>query len=377
MLRYLLAGESHGPALVGILEGFPAGLVIKENFVNAELDLRRQGYGRGPRVTSIEQDRVEFLAGFWKGKTLGSPIAFSIANRDFELRKGKPAQRWRVPRPGHADLPGVIRYGYDDCAPVAERASARATAAYTAAGACAKALLAKFGITVLSHVTRIGAVAADGPEPTPARLKRIRKDRPLRCLDAAAEKRMTAAVDAAMADGVTLGGVFEVRAFGVPAGLGTYAHPDRRLDARLAAEVMGIPAVKAVEIGEGMTVAGVDGRKAHDEIFPDGHGGVQRRTNRAGGLEGGVTNGEPVVVRGFVKPISSQRRQLASVDLRTGRAAKAAWVRSDTCVVPAAGIVAEAAVAWCLAAELTSFLGGDRLDVMLRRWADREGWTTG
>ncbi len=374
MLRYLLAGESHGPALVGILEGFPAGLVIKEALVNAELDLRRQGYGRGVRVTTIEQDRVEFLAGFWKGRTLGSPIAFTIANRDHELRKGKPAQRWKVPRPGHADLPGVIRYGYDDCAPVAERASARSTAAYTAAGACAKALLAKFGVTVLSHVKAVGGVEAAETRPTPARLKRIRKNRPLRCLDAETENRMTAAIDAAVADGVTIGGVFEVVAFGVPAGLGTYAHPDRRLDARLAAEVMGIPAVKAMEIGDGMTVAGEDGRTAHDEIFPAGRDRVRRGTNRAGGLEGGVTNGEPVVVRGFVKPISSQKRRLASVDLRTGKAARAAWVRSDTCVVPAAGIVAEAAVAWCLADELTSLLGGDNLDVMLRRSRELTGW---
>ncbi len=374
MLRYLLAGESHGPALVGILEGFPAGLTIRESLVNKELDLRRQGHGRGLRATGIEQDQVEFLAGFWRGKTLGSPIAFTIDNRDFELRKGKPAQRWNVPRPGHADLPGVLRYGYDDCAPVAERASARSTAATTVAGACAKALLNRFGITVLSHVTAVGGIVAAGGEPTPARLKRIRGSRLLRCLDGGAEKRMVAAVDAALAAGVTLGGIFEVVAFGVPAGLGTYAHTDRRLDGRLAAEVMGIPAVKAVEIGEGVAVAGVDGREAHDEIFPAGKKGFQRRTNRAGGLEGGVTNGEPVVVRGFVKPISSQRRRLASVDLRTGKAGKAAWVRSDTCVVPAAGIVAEAAVAWCLAAELTSFLGGDRLDVMLRRFAESEGW---
>ena len=374
MLRYLLAGESHGPALVGILEGFPAGLVIKESFVNGELDLRRQGYGRGLRVTGIETDRVEFLSGFWKGRTLGSPISFMIRNKDFELRKGKPAQRWRVPRPGHADLPGVIRYGYSDCAPVAERASARSTAAYTAAGACAKALLAKFGITVLSHVTMVGGVEATPQEPTVARLKRIRKNRPLRCLDAAAEKHMVAAVDQAMADGVTLGGVFEVAAFGVPAGLGTYAHLDRRLDARLACEVMGIPAVKAVEIGDGVAVAGEDGRTAHDEIHPAGRDRVRRDTNRAGGLEGGVTNGEPVIVRGFVKPISSQRRRLQSVDLRTGKAARAAWVRSDTCVVPAAGIVAEAAVAWCLAEALTSFLGGDNLDVMLQRGRELSGW---
>jgi len=378
-VRYLLAGESHGPALVGILEGFPAGLAIAEKFVNAELDLRRQGYGRGLRVTGIELDQVEFLAGFWKGKTLGSPIAFTIANRDFELRKGKPAQRWRVPRPGHADLPGLIRYGYDDCAPVAERASARSTAAYTAAGACAKALLARFGITVLSHVTAVGGVQAYPVEPSPAQLRRVRKGqvgktRPLRCLDVQTEKAMVAAVDQAMGEGVTLGGVFEVVAFGVPAGLGTYAHPDRRLDARLAAEIMGIPALKAIEIGDGITVAGETGRTAHDEILPAGRKGYRRETNRAGGLEGGVTNGEPLTVRGFVKPISSQRRRLNSVDVRTGKAAKAAYVRSDTCVVPAAGIIAEAAVAWCLADALTSFLGGDNLDVMLRRSKELEGW---
>ena len=199
MLRYLLAGESHGPALVGILEGFPAGLVIKQEFVDGELALRQQGHGRGLRVTAIEKDEVRFLAGFWQGKTLGSPIAFTIANRDHELRQGKPTQRWRVPRPGHADLPGVIRYGYDDCAPVAERASARGTAAMTAMGACAKALLAGFGITVLSHVRAVGGIRARDTAPTVARLKRIRQGRPLRCLDAGAEQGMVAAVDEAMA----------------------------------------------------------------------------------------------------------------------------------------------------------------------------------
>lgn len=374
MLRYLLAGESHGPALVGILEGFPAGLVIKQEFVDGELALRQEGYGRGLRATAIEKDEVRFLAGFWQGKTLGSPIAFTIANRDHALRKGKPAQRWRMPRPGHADLPGVIRYGFDDCAPVAERASARGTAAMTAMGACAKALLARFGITVLSHVRAVGGIQAPDTVATPARLKRIRRSRPLRCLEAGAEKRMVAAVDEAILAGVSLGGEFEVLAFGVPAGLGTYAHPDRRLDARLAAAIMGIPAVKAVCLGRGLEVAAVSGQEAHDEILPAGGKGVMRRTNRAGGLEGGVTNGEPVVVRGFVKPLSSQRRRLASVDLRTGRPGRAAWVRSDTCVVPAAGIVGEAVIAWCLADELTSFLGSDRMDVMLRRYAELTGW---
>jgi chorismate synthase len=387
MLRYLLAGESHGPALVGILEGFPAGLIIKNSFVDTELALRQQGYGRGPRMQSIEKDAVEFLSGFWKGRTLGSPIAFKIPNLDFELRRrtGQKAQRWRVPRPGHADLAGVVRYDYDDCAPVAERASARSTAATTAAGACAKALLREFGITVFSHTRSVGSIKAAEAEATIARLRRIRSNRPLRCLDAKAEKEMVALIDAAMAEGVTLGGEFEVIATGLPVGLGTYCHPDRRLDALLAEDVMAIPAIKAVSIGAGIEVAAVDGQNAHDELIPaekrsSGRpslggrptlgSGFVRTTNRAGGLEGGITNGEPVIVRGFVKPISSQRKRLQSIDLKTGKPGLAAWVRSDTCVVPAAGIVGEAVVAWRLASELTTFLGAADLKTMKKRFRE-------
>ncbi len=394
MLRYLLAGESHGPALVGILEGFPAGLVIKKKLVDAELSLRQKGYGRGPRAQDIEQDAVEFLAGLWKGRTLGSPIAFRIPNLDFELRRrtGQKAQRWQIPRPGHADYAGLVRHGFDDCAPVAERASARSTAALTAAGACAKALLAEFGITVLSHTRAVGGVDAQDSDPDLAGLRRIRSRRPLRCLDAKAEKEMVNLIDEALAKGVTLGGEFEVLAFGMPVGLGSYGHPDRRLDALLAADVMAIPAVKAVSIGAGLEVSAKDGQSAHDEIIlpeaPADSGrrrasgrpsvggrpafgpGFVRTTNRAGGLEGGVTNGEPVVLRGFVKPISSQRKRLRSVDLKTGEPGLAAWVRSDTCVVPAAGIVAEAVVAWRLADELTTFLGSAQLQTMKDRFAD-------
>ncbi|PIE75692.1 hypothetical protein CSA17_06140 [bacterium DOLJORAL78_65_58] len=313
MLRHLLAGESHGPALVGILEGFPAGLRIKKSLVDGELALRQQGYGRGPRVQSIEKDQVTFLSGFWQGRTLGSPIAFQIPNLDYQLRRkrGIKAQRWQVPRPGHADLPGVTRYGYDDCAPVAERASARSTAALVAAGACAKALLREFGITVLSHTRSVGGIEALETEPTLARLRRIRR------------------------------------------------------------------------LGLGLEVAGEDGQNAHDEIFPAADAleeslsgpRFRRTTNRAGGLEGGITNGEPVVVRGFVKPISSQRQRLRSVNLKSGRADLAAWVRSDTCVVPAAGIVGEAVVAWRLGDALTSFLGGADLKTMLRRFRDLENQT--
>ncbi len=386
MLRYLLAGESHGPALVGILGGFPAGLIIKNKFVDTELALRQQGYGRGPRMQSIEKDQVEFLSGFWNGRTLGSPIAFKIPNLDYELRRrtGQKAQRWQVPRPGHADLAGVIRHRYTDCAPVAERASARSTAATVAAGACAKALLARFGIVVLSHVRSVGQIVADGAEPTPERLRRIRSKRPMRCLDAKAEKKMVTLIDEAMAEGVTLGGEFEVLAFGVPVGLGTYCQPDRRLDAMLSQDVMAIPAVKAVSIGAGLEVSFEDGQNAHDEIFPAGRSsgrpsvggkptfgsGFVRTTNRAGGLEGGITNGEPVIVRGFVKPISSQRKRLRSINLKTGQPGLAAWVRSDTCVVPAAGIVGEAVVAWRLAEQLTTFLGSADLKTMLGRFKD-------
>ena len=370
-MRYLLAGESHGPALVSIVEGFPAGLRLREADIDAELDRRCEGYGRGVRVRSIERDRVRILAGLWKGRTLGTPLALVIENRDHAVRKGRPHPDWPAPRPGHADLPGRLRYGYAGFAPVAERASARSTAGLVAVGACAKALLARLGIQVWSHTVALGGVHAAGPAPTLRRLRRIRSGTPLRCLDPAAAAAMQAAIDAAHAAGVTLGGVTEVVAFGVPAGLGTYAHPDRRLDARLAAAVTAIPSVKAVAIGDGVTVADRDGQHAHDELLPGPDGGVVRETNRAGGLEGGVTNGMPLRVRAYVKPISSQRRGLRSVDWKTGRPRRASYVRSDTCVVPAAGVVAEAAVAWELAAELVTLLGEVPLPELERRFRER------
>ena len=330
---------------------------------------RLEGHGRGLRARGIETDRVNFLAGFWNGVTLGSPLAFVIENRDYARRAGRAAQRWTTPRPGHADFAGLVKYGFDECAPVAERASARSTAGLVAVGACAKLLLAELGVTVLSHVTAIGGVEGAPGAVTAARLRRIRAGTPVRCLDRAAAARMVAAIDGATAAGTTLGGVFEVVAFGLPVGLGAYAHPDRRLDALLAAEVMAIPSVKAVEVGDGVAVAARTGHEAHDALRPDraGAGGVARDTNRAGGLEGGVTNGEPLRVRGHAKPISTVRGGLASVDLASGRAARAPWVRSDTCVVPAAGVVGEAVVAWRLACALVEALGGDRLDVMRAR----------
>ncbi len=367
-MRYLLAGESHGRALVSVIEGFTAGLRLRESDLDYELARRLEGYGRGPRAQSIETDACLIPAGLWKGRTLGSPLAIVIKNRDFDARGGKPHPDWPSPRPGHADLPGRIRYGYDGFAPVAERASARSTAGVVAIGACAKKLLHDLGIEVWSHTTALGGLTAAGPEPTLRRLRRVRSGTPLRCLDRAAEKAMVARIDEARAEGVTLGGVTEVIAFGVPAGLGTYAQPDRRLDALLAGALTSIPSVKAAEIGDGVIVSSRDGQSAHDELFPDGNGGVRRETNRAGGLEGGVTNGEPVRARAYVKPISTQRKGLRSVDLKTGRPKRGSWVRSDICVVPAAGVVAEAVVAWELADELIRTLGECPLDELKTRF---------
>ncbi len=379
-MRYLLAGESHGPALVGVIEGMPAGLPLAEADIDRELARRREGHGRGVRAREIEVDRVRLLAGLWEGRTLGSPLAFVIENRDHALRRGRPARDWTAPRPGHADFAGMARYGFDSCAPAAERASARSTAGLTAVGACAKALLRRFGVQVLSHVTAIGPVAARPGEATLPRLRRIQSGTPVRCLDRHAAAAMVDAIDAARAAGSTLGGVFEVVAFGLPAGLGSYAHPDRRLDALLAADLMAIPSVKAVEIGAGVAVARGPGEQAHDEIVPAaeaparrslarrGLPATARTTNRAGGLEGGVTDGQPLVARGHAKPISTLRRGLRSVDLRSGAPARAPYVRSDVCVVPAAGVVGEAVMAWRLACLLVEEMGGAEVNEMRRRW---------
>ena len=369
-MRCLHAGESHGPALVSIIEGFPAGLKLDDALVAPEMARRLEGHGRGLRAQSIETDAVRFLSGLWKGRTLGSPLALMIENRDYAIRKGKPHPDWAAPRPGHADLAGRIRYGYDGYAPVAERASARSTAGTVAVGACCKALLATFGIQVWSHTVAVGGLEADQRAVTLAALRRIRAGTPLRCLDKRGEKAMMEEIDAAHAEGVTLGGVTEVVAFGLPVGLGTYAQTDRRLDARMAEAVMGIPSVKAVEVGDGVAVAAEDGQTAHDALLPAGRGKVRRETNRAGGLEGGVTNGEPLRVRAHVKPSSSQRKGVPSVDLKTGKPHAASYVRSDTCVVPAAGVVAEAAVAWELAVELVRALGEAPLSELKRRFKD-------
>ncbi len=385
MLRFLTAGESHGPALTVIVEGLPAGLSVDFDGLDRELRRRQGGYGRGQRM-KIEHDRVEVLAGLRFGRTLGSPVSFLIHNRDWPnwqrtmpVRTEPPdgatgALRAPVtrPRPGHADLAGAAKYGADDLRDVLERASARETAARVAAGALARQALAAAGVQLASHVTRIGGEAL--PADRDVRLDDVLAlpdESPLRCVDAAVEARMVAAIDAAREAGDTLGGTFEVLAEGVPPGLGSYVHWDRRLDGLLAQAIMSVPAIKAVGIGIGPLAADVPGSLAHDEILPGtGAGeplGVTRPTNRAGGLEGGVTNGELLRVSGYMKPIATLMKPLRSVDLRTGADAPAAIERSDVCAVPAAAVVAEAMVALVLANALLERFGGDTMDALVAR----------
>ncbi|HEY8534427.1 MAG TPA: chorismate synthase [Micromonospora sp.] len=373
MLRWLTAGESHGPALVAVVDGVPAGVEITTEEIRRELARRRLGYGRGARMT-FEQDEVEVIGGIRHGRTLGSPVAIRVGNTEWpkwqtvmaadpvdpEVLAGQarnaPLTR---PRPGHADLAGMQKYGYRDCRPILERASARETAARVAVGAVAKAFLRQaFGIAIVSHVVELGSVAIQpGLVPQPEDLERIDAD-PLRCLDPEASARMVAEVDAAKKAADTLGGIVEVIAYGVPPGLGSHVQWDRKLDARLAAALMSIQAIKGVEIGDAFTQARSRGSAAHDEIVPT-PSGVKRVTNRAGGLEGGITTGEPVRVRAAMKPISSLNRALSTVDVVTGEPATAINQRSDVCAVPAAGVVAEAMVALVLAEAATEKFGGD------------------
>jgi chorismate synthase len=373
MLRWLTAGESHGPALVAILEGLPAGVRISTKDLANELARRRLGYGRGARM-KFEQDEVEFLGGVRHGQTLGGPVAVRIGNSEWPkwdkvmaadpvdpaelegLSRNAPLTR---PRPGHADLVGMQKYGFDDARPVLERASARETAARTALGAVAKAFLGQvLGATVLSHVVRIGGVEApSGQVPGPGDEARLDAD-PVRCLDPAVSAAMVAEIDAARAAGDTLGGVVEVMVYGLPPGLGSHVHWDRRLDARLAGALMSIQAIKGVEVGDGFALARARGSEAHDEIVGTPEG-VRRTSGRAGGTEGGMSTGEPLRVRAAMKPISTIPRPLATVDVRTGAAAKAINQRSDVCSVPAAGVVAEAMVALVVADAVLEKFGGD------------------
>jgi chorismate synthase len=376
LLRYLTAGESHGPALTAIVEGLPAGLPLTAAYINRQLARRQGGYGRGARM-KIESDTVSFLSGVRGGLTLGSPLALLVENEDWanwsEIMSAEPGARTdervvRRPRPGHADLAGALKYRHQDLRNVLERASARETAARVAAGSVARRLLEELGITIIGQVVQLGGLSAAvenlGLEELKAGLVHSR----LNCADPAMEQRMLETIDAALAAGDTLGGVFEVRAYGVPAGLGSYTHWDRKLDGRLAAALMSIQAVKGVEVGLGFAAAGRRGSQVQDEIFYEPGRGFYRLNNRAGGIEGGVTNGETVVVRGAMKPIPTLNQPLQSVDMITRKPSRAAVERSDVCAVPAACVIGEALVAWELARACLEKCGGDSLEELKDNW---------
>jgi chorismate synthase len=366
MLRFMTAGESHGPGLVTIVEGLPRGLVVPADRIRYELARRRMGFGRGNRM-AIEKDEIEILGGIRHGETLGSPVAVLIRNTEWprwseEMSPEPAASRKQVtrPRPGHADLAGMLKYGTDDARDILERASARETAARTVAGILAKIFLETAEVTIISHVIAIGPVVSEGPPPGPADLDRVDAS-PVRCFDHEAEKAMIEAIEDAKAERDTLGGVFEILGFGVPPGIGSHVHYDRRLDGLLAAAVMSIPAIKGVELGDGFQVAGLPGSKSHDEILLDA-GGLARPTNRAGGTEGGMSNGQTIRVRGAMKPISTLMRPLRTVDMSSGEPAEAVRERSDVCAVPAAAVVGEQMVAFVLASEFQRKFGGDSVD---------------
>lgn len=382
MLRYLTAGESHGPALTAIVEGLPAGLAVEAGYVDRQLARRQGGYGRGKRM-AIEQDRVRILSGVRGGLTLGSPVCLQIENRDWAnwsetMAPGPEADTGdRVvtrPRPGHADLAGVFKYGHKDVRNVLERASARETAARVAAGSLCRRLLEELGVEILGLVVRIGRVDARIPDvPLDALRARIAESRVM-CPDPYAGLSMVEEIDRARDDGDSLGGVFELYAFGLPPGLGSYVQWDRRLDGRLAGALMSIQAVKGVEIGLGFEVAARRGSDVQDEIFHNGEKGFYRTTNRAGGIEGGVSNGEPVVVRAAMKPIPTLRRPLKSVDLVSRTPSEAAFERSDICAVPAACVIGEAVLAFELARVCLEKFGGDSMTELLdnhRRYLER------
>ena len=372
MLRFLTAGESHGPCLTGILEGLPAGLTIDVDALNADLERRQGGYGRGGRQR-IEQDRAELLAGIVAGSTIGAPVALRVENRDWANWKDKVVPPWHVPRPGHADLAGSIKYGLEDMRLVAERASARETAMRVAIGALCKMLLREFGVQVGSFVTEIGGVVMPAPEGVPYDdLFARAEESDVRCPDPEWSERMHARIRETMSRRDTVGGCFTVVATGVPVGLGSHVHWDRKLDGRLAAALMSIHAIKGVEIGSAFENARRFGTEVHDEILTDGGRGtadLRRGSNRAGGLEGGITNGQPVVVRAAMKPISTTLTPLRSVNMQTGEATNTNYTRSDICAVPAASVVGEAMVAWVLAEALQEKYGGDSIEEMKKHFA--------
>lgn len=381
MLRYSTSGESHGEALVSLLSGLPAGLKVDQGFIDKELWRRQQGYGRGGRM-KIETDIAHILSGVRQGITIGSPIAVLLQNKDWKnwqeslpVAEGDPEKHRPVksPRPGHADLAGALKYNFREARFVLERASARESAARVAIGALAKLFLRELGIEVLSHVIRVGRAALSEAEVPWEKIRELaeRQEVLLNCADPDAEARMKEEVDRVLKTGDSVGGVFEVVAHQVPPGLGTYANWDERLDALLAAAVMSLQAVKAVEIGVGVEAAASPGSAVHDEIGYEaraGFTGFTRKHNHAGGIEGGVSNGEDILVRGYLKPISTLRRPLGSVDFETREPVKAAYERSDVCVVPAAGVAAEAMVALTLARCALEKFGGDSMIEVKRNY---------
>lgn len=373
MLRWLTAGESHGPELVAILEGLPAGIQVTTNDVQEALARRRLGHGRGARM-KFEQDQVSISGGVRHGLTMGGPVAITIANTEWpkwsevmsadpvepDKLSGARAEALTRPRPGHADFTGMQKYGFLDSRPVLERASARETAARVALGAVASSFLSALGILLVTHTVSVGQVsgAADLKLPTPADVSSLDED-PMRCFDKELSDRMIAEVDACHSEGDTLGGVVEVLVYGLPPGLGSFVHWDRKLDSQLAGALMGIQAIKGVEVGDGFETAKRRGSLAHDEIVRDENGIVHRVTGRAGGIEGGMSNGEILRVRAAMKPISTVPKALATIDISSGDAAKAHHQRSDVCAVPAAGVVAEAMVALVIANSVLEKFGGD------------------
>lgn len=382
MLRYFTAGESHGEALTAFISGLPAGLAVDQAFIDRELWRRQQGFGRGGRM-KIEKDTAHILSGVRHGKTIGSPISIFLANRDWKnweeilpVETGDPAKHKEVasPRPGHADLAGALKYNFPEARYVLERASARESTMRVAMGALAKLFLAALGIEVLSHVIAVGKAALGDADVTWEQLRQLhaREEVLLNCADPEAEQRMKAEVDQALRTGDSVGGVFEVVAHNVPPGLGTYAQWDERLDGLLAQAVMSLQAVKAVEIGTGVGSALAFGSAVHDEIGyaekDRAFTGFTRQSNHAGGIEGGISNGEDILVRGYLKPISTLRRPLGSVSFATREPVKAAYERSDVCVVPAAGVAAEAMVALTLAKAALDKFGGDSMTETVRNF---------
>ncbi|MCP1123175.1 chorismate synthase [Bacillus sp. 3103sda1] len=376
-MRYITAGESHGPQLTTILEGIPAGLPLVADDINTELARRQKGHGRGRRM-QIEKDQVQILSGVRHGYTIGAPITLVVENRDFthwtkimgaepltEEESKEMKRQITRPRPGHADLNGAIKYGHRDMRNVLERSSARETTVRVAAGAVAKRILEELGIKVAGHVIEIGGVKAEKQSYNSIEeLQTITEASPVRCLDEEAAQKMMQAIDDAKTNGDSIGGIVEVVVEGMPVGVGSYVHYDRKLDAKLAAAIMSINAFKGVEIGIGFEVARKPGSLVHDEILWDKVNGYTRRTNNAGGLEGGMTTGMPVVVRGVMKPIPTLYKPLQSIDIDTKEAFQASIERSDSCAVPAASVVAEAVVAWELATAVIEQFGTDRIDLI-------------